>query len=146
MIEHTATGRLVTLNGLNEQDKAHWPTLGHYIGTVGVLIAIHEDHSEGHKNNYEVVFDPSPSMVREEMLDRVWMVEQSELTFISIIPGYHATFRINEDSIPELVVVTGVHEVEGADFKLYDFIVMAGGQEFTNVPEQFLRPYPLITL
>lgn len=147
MIEHTATGRLVTLNGLTEHSKQCWPSLGHYIGTMGVLLEVHPTTEVyGPKANYEVQFDASPSMPVEDDQDRKWMCEANELTYISLMPGHHATFRISDDSLPELVIVTKMTPVDGKDFKLYDFIILEGGQEFTGVPEQFLRPYPYFIL
>jgi len=110
---------------------------------MGVLVRIEEDHGEGHKNNYVVQFDPSPSMPREDAIDREWYVEQNELTFIALVPGTHAMFRVNEDEVPKLVAITAFSDVtEERPYRVYSFIVMAGGIEFNDMPEQFLRPYP----
>lgn len=136
-------GRLVTLNGLNEHSKANWPTLGHYVGTMGLLVRIEEDHGEGHKNNYVVQFDPSASNIQENVLDRTWMVEENEISYIALIPGTHALFRVNETDVPDLVIITEFDDVtDERPYRIYSFIVMAGGAEFKDMPEKFLRPYP----
>lgn len=137
------TGRLVTLNKLNQLSRNFWPTLGHYIGTMGVLIRIEEDHSEGPKHNYVVQFDPSPSLAHKEDEDRLWFVEQDEISYVVLVPGTYALFRVNDNSEPALVVITAFDDVtEERPYRMYSFVTVVGSQEFVGMPEVFLRPYP----
>lgn len=137
------TGRLVTLHHLNELSRNFWPTLGHYIGTVGVLVRVEEDHNDGPKHNYFVRFDPSLSLPPSFDGKRDWYVEQSEISYIVLIPGTYAIFRVNEDDVPKLVIITAFDDVTvDRPYRVYSFVTVVGSQEFTDMPEVFLRPYP----